>query len=313
MSRQARSRACPGPPVASVGDPDAPRPQRRRVRAGRLHRAAPARPRGARGRPQAARHVHRVDRQPRPACTASGRSSTTRSTRPSAATATTSRSILHADGSVEVRDNGRGIPVDVEPQDRAVRRRGRHDQAARRRQVRRRLLRRLRRPARRRRLRGQRPRPRGWTSRSTATATPTSMSFRRGVPGTFARRRPDAPFAEGVGRARQVGKVAEEAHRHPRALLGRPPDLPQGRRRSPWTSCTTRARQTAFLVPGPDHRRARRARPPSAVERDLPLRRRHQRVLRVPGPGQAGQRRRCGCTGSGTSRRPSRSSTTRAT
>ncbi len=41
-------------------------------------------------------------------------------------------------------------------QDRPVRRRGRHDQAARRRQVRRRLLRRLRRSARRRRLRGQR-------------------------------------------------------------------------------------------------------------------------------------------------------------
>ena len=63
---------------------------------------------------------------------------------------------LHPDGSAEVYDDGRGIPVDKEPRTGPARRRGDLHQAARRREVRRRLLRRHRRPARRRRLRGQR-------------------------------------------------------------------------------------------------------------------------------------------------------------
>ena len=47
--------------------------------------------------------------------TACGRSSTTPWTRPWPASATTLSWSLHTDGSVEVADNGRGIPVDKEP------------------------------------------------------------------------------------------------------------------------------------------------------------------------------------------------------
>ena len=53
---------------------------------------------------------------------------------------------VHQDGSVTVKDNGRGIPVDVTPEKTAERSR-RHDHPARRRQVRRRRLQGLRRPA----------------------------------------------------------------------------------------------------------------------------------------------------------------------
>ena len=63
---------------------------------------------------------------------------------------------LLADGGVRVVDNGRGIPVDMHPVQKKPARRGRADRAARGRQVRRRVLRGLRRPARRRRLGGQR-------------------------------------------------------------------------------------------------------------------------------------------------------------
>ena len=72
---------------------------------------------------------------------------------------------LHHDGSVEVRDNGRGIPVDIEPRTGLTGVEVVFTQAARGRQVRRRLLHGIRRAARRRRLGRQRavlaPRRRG--------------------------------------------------------------------------------------------------------------------------------------------------------
>ena len=63
---------------------------------------------------------------------------------------------IHPDNSVTVRDRGRGIPVDKMEDTGPLGARGDHDQAARRREVRRRRLQGLRRPARRRRLRRER-------------------------------------------------------------------------------------------------------------------------------------------------------------
>ena len=70
---------------------------------------------------------------------------------------------------------------------------------------------------------------------------------------------------------------------------------------SPGRRCTQRARQTAFLVPGLTIVvRDERGLDGAGHDRgDVPLRRRHQRVLRVPGPGQGRSATCCGCTGAG--------------
>ena len=131
-----------------------------------------------------------------------------------------------------------GHPGRRRAQDRPVRRRGRHDQAARRRQVRRRLVRRLRRPARRRRLRGERPvgpagrrggpqRPhprdqlpaRRTPGPSTARRRPTPRSMPR--PGCARPRRSPRPAP---AHACATGPTARSSSRTPS---------------SPWSTCTS--------------------------------------------------------------------------
>ena len=79
--------------------------------------------------------------------------------------------VIQADNGITVCDNGRGIPVDKQAEAQEVRARGRHDRLARRRQVRRRRLQGVGRPARRRRCRRQRAFDTTSKSRSSATAT----------------------------------------------------------------------------------------------------------------------------------------------
>ena len=167
-------------------------------------------------------------------CTASGRSSTTRSTRRSAGTASDIDIVLHADGSVEVRDHARGIPVDIEPSTGLQRRRGRLHQAPRRRQVRRRLVRGIRRSARRRRLRRQRA-----LRAARRRGRPRRQDLGDVVPPRRARRlrrhgRADAGCAVHPVRPRQRAAGRRQGrqgrHRHPHPLLGRPSDLHEGRR-----------------------------------------------------------------------------------
>ena len=87
---------------------------------------------------------------------------------------------LLADGGCRVVDNGRGIPTDINPQHKLSGVEIALDQAARWRQVRRRRLQGVGRPARRGRLGGQRAVAQARSSRSTATASATRMTFADG-------------------------------------------------------------------------------------------------------------------------------------
>ena len=202
---------------------------------------------------------------------------------------------LHPDGSVEVRDDGRGIPVDIEPRTglsgvEVVMTRlhaggkfgggsyaatgGLHGVGA---SVVNALSARL-------------------DVEVDRDGKTHAMSFRRGTPGTFGNGTPDSPFVDGSG-VRVTGKV---------------PKKRTGTRVRYWPDTQiflrdasisidelhNRARQTAFLVPGLTLvvRDARRC---GAGRRDVPLRRRHQRVLRVPRAGPAARATRCACRASG--------------
>ena len=135
---------------------------------------------------------------------------------------------LHPDDSVEVYDDGRGIPTDKEPKTGLPGVEVVCDQAARRRQVRRRLVQRHRRPARRRASGRQRAVvPDGHRRRPLAGRQ--GLSFQRGFPGVFDGDGPGRGVraevrADPQGQPRRQGEV-----RHPDPLLARPADLHQGR------------------------------------------------------------------------------------
>ena len=231
----------------SSRDPDAPRPQRRRVRAGCLLGPQPARPRGPGGGPQAPGHVHRVHRLARSHALPLG--DHRQRGRRGAGRA------LHADRRrAAPRRLGRGArrrarhPGRRGAAHRADRRRGRHDQAARRRQVRRRVLRRDRRPARRRRLGGQRP---GRAARRRGR--PRRQDPRDELPPRDARhvRQRHA----GLARSSRSPACASSARSPRSAPAPASATGPTGRSFLKDAAISldelhNRARQTAFLVPG---------------------------------------------------------------
>ena len=198
---------------------------------------------------------------------------------------------LHADGSAEVRDDGRGIPVDKEPKTGLLGRRGGLHQAARRRQVRRRLLRRDRRPARRRRLGGQRAvgaaRRRGRPLAGHPGDVASSAARRASSTATA----PTAPFTPRSG-LRKGGRVKK-------GVTGTRirfwPDRQIFTKDATFTfdELVNRARQTSFLVPGLELV-IRDLRGDRAGRGEVPSRRRDRGVLRVPGARRAGHRRPAG-------------------
>ena len=176
--------------------------------------------------------------------------------------------VLHPDGSVEVRDRARGIPVDIEPKTGLSRRRGRLHQAARGRQVRLRLLRGIRRPARRRRLRRQRalraPRRRGRPRRQDlGDVVPPRRAGH--VRRRRRARRPTPPFTPFETRASCASSArSRRASPAPACATGPTRRSSRGAPTFQLDELLGRARQTAFLVPGlalDRHRRARRRRP----------------------------------------------------
>ena len=194
---------------------------------------------------------------------------------------TDSRGLMHClweiiDNSVDEALGGHGDRIEVDPAPRRVgrgaRQRPRHPgrhraahrpdrcrgglhQAARRRQVRRRLLHRLRRPARRRRLGRQRA-----VRAARRRGRPRRQDLRDELPPRRARRlrrrrdrrqgarTPRSPRSSGRASCAVVGKAKRGVTGTPDALLGRPADLPQGRRvrlRRAWSPGPGRPRSSS--------------------------------------------------------------------
>ena len=76
------------------------------------------------------------------------------------------------------------------------------------------------------------------------------MSFQRGNPGVFDGEGPSAGFAPQSGLTRKGARVKKGVTGTRDPLLAGPADLHQGRQRSATTSWSRRARQTSFIVPG---------------------------------------------------------------
>ncbi len=114
------------------------------------------------------------------------------------------------------------------------------------------------------------------------------ISFKHGTPGVFDGEGPRAAFTAKSGLTRKGGRVAKNQVRHPHPLLAGPAGLHQGR--------DVRVRGAAG--PGPAdgvHRPRPRAgdpRPARAGDArgEVPARGRHRGVRRVPGPRRAGHR-----------------------
>ena len=200
--------------------------------------------------------------------------------------------ILHADGSAEVRDNGRGIPVDIERKTKLsgvelVMTRlhaggkfgggsytasgGLHGVGA---SVVNALAVRL-------------------DVEVDREGRTWAASFRRGVTGEFAGPGPDADFTRKAGpapaRPASLDRQSEEGHRDQDQVLAGPAGVPA--RRPVQLQGPGRARPPDRL-PGPPadhHRPPRRPGRPGAGPGPVPLRRRHQRVLRAPDRQPAGQ------------------------
>ena len=139
--------------------------------------------------------------------------------------------------------------------------------------------------------------PRGSTSRSTATARRGRCRSTAASPGCSptGRAAPDAPFTPFVSGAaslsRRQGARASPARASGTGRTGRSsPRAPTSRP----TSWSTRARQTAFLVPGltlgPARRRGLPARATARTRRRSVHDGRHRRVRRLPRAGRAGHR-----------------------
>ena len=174
--------------------------------------------------------------------------------------------VLNGDGSVTVRDDGRGIPDRHPPRGRHLRGRGGADPAACRRQVQPELLQGLGRPARRRRRGGEcavRMDGGAHLAPRHRASDPLPQWRRRGAARGGRSRRP---------RKRHRGDLqAEPGHLHPHRVRLRPAGAAAARAGVPELR--------------PDHRAARRA-PCAAGRERAALRRRSGRLRRVAGPRQ---------------------------